>query len=225
IAIVDEDPKNQALLAELELFAATLGRGETSATVVDVSALRYANGVLSANGEPVDLVYNRSTDFYFASASHRALRDAYLDGAAVVTPHPRAHALYADKSNLIRLSQRADASLVPSCRPATRELWPERKRYFFKPAAGYGSRGVYRGSKLTRRTWESLVADATYVAQHYVPPSRRNVLVGAEHRALKFDVRAFTYAGRVLMLAARLYRGQAMNLSTDGGGFAPVVVV
>lgn len=42
---------------------------------------------------------------------------------------------------------------------------------------------------------------------------------------LKFDVRAYAYDGRVLLLAARMYSGQTTNFRTPGGGFAPVVVV
>jgi len=39
------------------------------------------------------------------------------------------------------------------------------------------------------------------------------------------DVRLYTYDGKVLLTAARLYQGQATNLRTPGGGFAPVFVV
>jgi hypothetical protein len=42
---------------------------------------------------------------------------------------------------------------------------------------------------------------------------------------LKFDVRAYTYDGKILLLAARMYSGQTTNFRTPGGGFAPVVVV
>jgi hypothetical protein len=42
---------------------------------------------------------------------------------------------------------------------------------------------------------------------------------------LKFDVRAYAYAGRVQLLAARIYAGQTTNFRTAGGGFAPVVVL
>jgi hypothetical protein len=43
-------------------------------------------------------------------------------------------------------------------------LWQERKQYFFKPAAGFGSRAAYRCEKLTRRVWpEVLTGD--YIAQ------------------------------------------------------------
>jgi hypothetical protein len=39
------------------------------------------------------------------------------------------------------------------------------------------------------------------------------------------DIRAYVYAGEILMLAARLYQGQTTNFRTPGGGFAPVFVV
>ncbi|UUZ49727.1 hypothetical protein LP420_05925 [Massilia sp. B-10] len=42
---------------------------------------------------------------------------------------------------------------------------------------------------------------------------------------LKFDLRAYTYGGRVQLLAARIYQGQTTNFRTPGGGFAPVVVL
>ena len=41
-------------------------------------------------------------------------------------------------------------------------------------------------------------------------------------RTLKFDLRAYAYAGQVQWLAARLYQGQTTNFRTPGGGFAPV---
>jgi hypothetical protein len=41
--------------------------------------------------------------------------------------------------------------------------------------------------------------------------------------ALKSDIRNYVYAGRVQLLAARLYRGQATNMRNPGGGFAPVL--
>lgn len=41
---------------------------------------------------------------------------------------------------------------------------------------------------------------------------------------LKFDVRAYTYQRKILLLAARMYAGQTTNFRTPGGGFAPVVV-
>ena len=51
------------------------------------------------------------------------------------------------------------------------------------------------------------------------------VRVDAETVSMKVDVRLYTYQGRTLLTAARLYRGQATNLRTFGGGFAPVFQV
>jgi len=36
------------------------------------------------------------------------------------------------------------------------------------------------------------------------------------------DIRNYVYNGDNLLLAARLYRGQATNMKTPGGGFATV---
>ena len=46
-----------------------------------------------------------------------------------------------------------------------------------------------------------------------------------ERTELKADVRLYTYEGKVLLGAARLYRGQTTNMRTPGGGFAPVLIV
>jgi hypothetical protein len=103
-------------------------------------------------------------------------------------------------------------------------LWSERRRWFFKPAAGYGSKAAYRGDKLTRRVWSEILG-ADYVAQETVPPSERALHVDGGTQDLKLDIRAYVYDGAIQALAARLYQGQTTNFRTPGGGFAPVVVV
>ncbi|OGT81065.1 MAG: hypothetical protein A3H91_03800 [Gammaproteobacteria bacterium RIFCSPLOWO2_02_FULL_61_13] len=62
----------------------------------------------------------------------------------------------------------------------------------------------------------------TYYAQALVAPSERNVADTLTATALKADVRNYTYAGVVKLIAARLYQGQTTNFRTPGGGFAPV---
>jgi hypothetical protein len=117
---------------------------------------------------------------------------------------------------------------VPQTRKVTpgraAELWAGRRQLFFKPVAGYGGKAAYRGDKLTRRVWGEIQA-GDFVAQALVPPGERAAEVDGVQAGLKFDVRAYTYAGRVLLLAARMYAGQTTNFRTPGGGFAPVVVV
>jgi hypothetical protein len=177
-----------------------------------------------------------------SAPAHANLRDAYTSGAAVVSPHPRAHALHADKRNLVVLGngdllaawglsgedRELLAATVPASSVVTAEnadmLWAQRRQLFFKPAGGYGSKGAYRGDKLTRRVWSDIVAGG-YIAQALVAPSERVVDVGGEATRLKLDVRAYAYAGRIQLLAARTYSGQTTNFRTPGGGFSPVVVL
>jgi len=173
------------------------------------------------------------------SRAHAALRAAYLAHAVVLTPHPQAHALYADKRNLALLTDAARLDAL-GVAPATQaillagiphtevvdsahadRLWSERRRLFFKPTAGYGGRAAYRGDKLTRRVWQEVLA-GDYVAQAVVAPGERVIDREETPQVLKFDVRNYTYDGAVQWVAARLYQGQTTNFRTPGGGFAPV---
>ncbi len=242
IAIVDGAPEEQYLYPEFLLFQQLFERHGLRAVIADPAALEWHDGRLWHGALAIDLVYNRLTDFYLEQASSAALRDAYLQQAVVLTPHPRAHALYADKRHLALFSDgaRLQALGVP---PATQQillehvprtevvdvadaqrLWDARRGLFFKPVAGFGSRAAYRGDKLTKRVWQDILA-GDYVAQAIVAPGERQVDdAGNEQatKAMKFDLRAYTYDGAVQWVAARLYQGQTTNFRTPGGGFAPV---
>lgn len=201
----------------------------------------FHNGALWYEDARIDLVYNRLTDFMLESASAMALREAYLQDAVVMTPNPRAHALYANKRNLAVLANDAELAAlgVPvSVRtvlqagiPHTEvveathaeRLWSERKRLFFKPASGFGSRAAYRGDKVTRRVWEEILS-GDYVAQSLVQPGERVLSNGTPPEVLKFDLRNYVYDSTVQWVAARLYQGQTTNFRTPHGGFAPVYI-
>ena len=239
VAIVDDDPERQFLHPEFLLFRELFRRAGLDAYVLAPEQLRYASDGLYHGATRIDLVYNRLVDFYFDEASHQAIRDAYVEDAVVVTPHPRAHALYADKRNLITLrdvevhraaglaSAESDCLLahIPETKlvdPAdAATLWGERKRWFMKPIRGYGGKAAYRGDKLTRSTFDEIIG-REYVAQRIVPPSQRHVEVGGTVVPLKLDLRCFVYGTDVQLVAARLYHGQTTNFRTLGGGFAPV---
>jgi hypothetical protein len=239
VAIVDAAPAQQYLYPEFLLVAELLRRRGVRAIVCDPTDLSVRGGRLYRGDAPIDLVYNRLTDFSLNAPEHAAIRSAYLAGTVVLTPHPRAHALYADKRNLTLLcdaafvsrsgaSEKAGAVLqeaVPFTELVTAEnregLWTRRRELFFKPASGYGSRAAYRGDKLTRRVWEQ-IALSPYVAQEIVVPSQRR-LGPASGDALKVDVRVYAYGGEVKLVAARMYQGQTTNMRTPGGGFAPVL--
>ncbi len=239
VAIVDHAPETQYLYPEFVLFQRLFAAAGIEAVVCDARSLEVRDGALLHRERPIDLVYNRLTDFALAAPEHRALAQAWREQLAVVTPHPRAHALYADKARLVTLSDaaalralsvsQADVELllrhVPHTQrvdPSQRDaLWSQRKQLFFKPEQGYGSKAAYRGDKLTKGVFERLLGER-YVAQRMVPPSARHLRVGEETRALKLDVRCFVYAGETQLLCARLYEGQTTNFRTQGGGFAPV---
>lgn len=242
VAIVDEAPEGQYLYPEFLLVQAFFERHGVEALIVDPTALSFADGRLSAGGVTVDLVYNRLVDFALASPAARALREAYAAGAVAVTPNPRNHALLADKRNLTLLSDpeaMAALGVAPDLRavlgeallrtrPVTADaaeaLWAERRSLFFKPAAGHAGKAVYRGDKLTRGVWASIL-EGGYVAQDFAAPSERRVKVEDAAQVRKMDVRIYTYASKTLLAAARLYSGQTTNFRTPGGGFAPVLVV
>lgn len=240
VAIVDDVPTEQYLYPEFVLFQNMFRRHGLRALIADAVALEFRDGALWQGDARIDMVYNRLTDFYLEEPRHAALRAAYLEGRVVLTPHPRAHALYADKRNLALLSDTAflrqlgvgkeTTAPLSSGIPRTvvvdagqaDELWNRRRSLFFKPATGYGGKAAYRGAKLTRRVWQNILAGG-YVAQEWVAPSERRLRRDGEPVALKLDVRNYVYDGHVQLLAARLYQGQTTNFRTPGGGFAPVL--
>jgi hypothetical protein len=205
-------------------------------------ALSFDGKSLRCEGQVVDLVYNRLTDFSLEEVQNSALREAYLADTVVLTPHPQAHALYADKRNLVLLSDAAwlreigidaaDRQLLLGGIPRTEEVnaqdaeafWRSRKQWFFKPAAGFGSKAAYRGDKLTKRVFEE-ISRGGYIAQALVPPSERRLLVDGVEQDLKLDLRNYVYQGAVQLVSARLYQGQTTNFRTPGGGFAAVFSV
>jgi hypothetical protein len=241
VAIVDDAPEQQYLYPEFLRFRRLFESRGVQASVCDARALTLVDDQLRHGDDVLDLVYNRSTDFYFTAPEHQALAQALTSGAAVVTPHPRAHALYANKRNLALLTDEVllrdigvpaeDIAVLLDAIPVTREVtgdgaswWQDRRRWFFKPASGYGSRGSYRGDKLTRRV-HAQILDGEYVAQALTPAGERHHGTAEGSRAYKVDVRSYVYAGQLQQLAARLYQGQTTNFRTPGGGFAPVYLI
>ncbi len=241
VAIVDETPPSQYFYPEFILAQQLFERAGITAWIADPDELQARSDGLYCGEHKVDLVYNRLTDF--SLQLHPALLAAYQQDQLVLTPHPHAYSLYANKRNLALLTDGerlramgADEATIATLRsgiPQTRLVasqhaerwWQQRKQWFFKPATGFGSKGTYRGANLTKRVFEEIM-QADYVAQRMAPPGGRSVCVdGAEPVSLKFDVRCYVYDGQVQLIAARLYQGQTTNLRTPGGGFAVVRVV
>lgn len=240
IAIVDDEPAEQYLYPEFVLARELLRRQGLRALIADPAELEVRDGALWLGKDRIDLVYNRLVDFPLEAPRHSALREAYAAGLAVVTPGPHHHAVLANKRNLtllsdpqvLRLLGVTDKALGPLAGiPLTRlvtlqnidELWSAREALFFKPLSGHGSKAVYRGDKLTKGVWADIVKGG-YVAQAFVPPGERIIELDGQRVPRKVDIRLYTYEARPLLVAARVYQGQATNLRTPGGGFAPVLV-
>ena len=239
IAIIDSSPGEQYLYPEFLLFQQLFQRHGVTAVIAAPEALSLRGGVLWHDELAIDLVYNRLTDFALEATGSATLREAYLQRAVVLTPHPQAHALYADKRNLALLGnavqlqalgvpQATQDVLLASIPPAelvepahADRLWRDRRKLFFKPFAGYGGRAAYRGDKLTQRVWQDILAGG-YIAQALVLPGERVISDAAPAQVLKFDLRDYVYDATVQWVAARLYQGQTTNFRTPGGGFAPV---
>jgi hypothetical protein len=242
IAIVDQNPATQFMLPEFLLFKKLFEQNHINTVICDPSELDYRDGVLWHEDMAIDLVYNRLTDFGLEAQTLKPLREAYLANAVVVTPHPRAHALYADKRNLAILTNETalqELGIAEETRTLLLEgiahticvhkkdaetLWATRKKLFFKPAKGYGSKAAYRGDRMTKRVFGDIL-QGNYVAQMLVKPTEQQLKVENETVDLKLDLRQYVYKGQSQLTSARLYQGQTTNFRTPGSGFAAVVVV
>jgi len=242
VAIIDESPKDQFLYPEFLLFKALFKSKNIHTIIAAPDELKIINGKVYIEDVAIDLIYNRTTDFYFESSSYQTLREAYLQDLVAITPNPFQHAIFANKLNLCILSNEqqlvtlgVDAqtrSILLAHIPKTIEvspeneedLWENRKQYFFKPTQGFGGRAVYRGDKMTKSVWNE-IKGKSYVAQQVIPPSRRTVVIDGADIDLKVDIRDYAFEGESLLCATRTYQGQTTNLRTLGGGFSPVYEV
>lgn len=240
IAIVDENPAEQYLYPEFVLAQQLFEQAGIRALIADPNELSVRPDGIYQQDQKIDLIYNRLTDF--SLQSYPALLKSFQDKQLVITPNPQAYTRYADKRNLVRLT---DAELLRSLNvdekkinelqigiPQTRmvnaedaeQWWGDRKQWFFKPVTGYGAKGAYRGDKITKRVFDEIISGG-YIAQKLAVPGECPAMVNGATVMLKYDVRCYVYDGRIQLVAARLYQGQTTNFRTPGGGFAIVRVL
>jgi len=242
IAIIDDHPMSQFLFPEFQLFQHLFEKHNIKCHILDPSQLKIIGDKVYYGEDIIDLIYNRLTDFYLEEVQHQLLKEAFDKNLVVLTPSPYHYHLYAHKDNLVHLSNEkflAEMDVravqieilnrgIPKSRMLVNQLsenfWRDRRSYFFKPNSGYGSKAAYRGDKITKKVWETII-NGKYIAQEIVPPSHRHILVDGEKKEMKCDFRAYVYNGKIQLLAARLYEGQTTNFRTPGGGFAPVFVL
>jgi hypothetical protein len=241
IAIVDEEPQQQFLFPEFLLAKNLFESAGLSTHILDPSEIALESDKLYTGGQQIGLIYNRLTDF--SLHDWPVLRSAWLADGVVLTPDIDHYRRYADKRNLARLSDAStlrqlgagegDIAVLQNHVPRTimvstearDALWADRRKLFFKPVSGFGSKGAYRGEKLTKRVFEEIL-NSEYVAQNLAAPGERAICNDEGGVvSLKYDLRCYVYDGEIQLAAARLYQGQTTNFRTPGGGFALVRVV
>ncbi|MCC5873106.1 MAG: hypothetical protein JJU22_11970 [Gammaproteobacteria bacterium] len=244
LAIVDSRPEAQPLYLDMRLAALALEARGIAVDILDVTTLRRESGRLLGPNGPIDMVYNRLTDFELETPDTEVLRAAWQQGEVVLAPNPDVYRTFADKQLLIALTDAAevtrlaaacdaDAAAVLNTVPATEvldagnaeRLWSQRRDYVFKPGSGYGSRGVYRGDKISRSKWREIL-DQRYLAQRFAEPSQRSqrsLRLAGGITPFKVDIRVWTHGIEPVFAAARLYAGQVMGFRSEGAGFAPIL--
>lgn len=242
IAISDDDILGQKMYAEFLMYRDWFRAMGASVEFAESKDFQIKDGRLHASSGPVDLIYNRCTDFYFEDPSHSSLRESFVKGIACLTPQPREYWLLADKQRLVQWSQEG---FLACASPAEREaigqvliptfeksafaseddIWSERKNLFFKPKRSFGGKSVYRGESVSRKVFERLMSEDILI-QRFQPAARfptddpRSVLTN-----WKYDLRCFVYQDRIQLAAARIYQGQVTNFASPMGGFTRVQFV
>jgi len=236
IAIMDDDVEQQYMYPEMCAYADVLRADGRKVWVCSPHDLQLQDAGLFIEGEKIDAIYNRHTDFYLDEHALEHIRSAYQKGKVVLNPHPRSYALIGDKSRMVDwwrdglLETCVDASLVAQIRavtPETHQLaemdadqaWAERKQWVFKPSARHGGKGVVLGKAMSRKRFASLDVPETIV-QQLIPAS----LVEVEGQEMKFDIRLYMHGDSLIALAGRVWRGQVTNFREQGSGWIPLSI-
>ncbi len=225
IAIVDESPDFQKTRFDFQMANALFRSFGWDSAIWDPGQLTWNGSELrDPVGREVQFVYNRYCDFLLESELATALRQFYSDRPMAISPNPGVYSQYADKSQLVRWSQRPELSTaIPKVKPLTdwsrEDAWANRRQLFFKPMRSYGAKAVYKGDGISKRVFESLW-ESDYIAQPYFKAGQCMV----DGEAFKYDIRAYVWEGQVTLIGARLFQGQVTNFKTPGGGFAAVQI-
>jgi len=224
IAIVDEDPHTQKTRFEFKMVAGLLESWGWNVRICAPDTLNWnGQSLTDCAGHRFDGIYNRSCDFELQSPISQSLKIAFEQGFRI-SPHPDEYRRIADKRKLGEFAT-MDHRLIKQWIPPIIEvascdrdwLWSHRKGLFFKPIGSYGSKAAYKGDRISRKTFESLWSQPM-IAQQYAPPATTLV----NDVEFKYDIRVYTFAGKIQLVGARLFQGQVMNFKIQGGGFAPI---
>lgn len=240
VVILDEHPPSQKLYTEMLAFQRLFEGFGWACEICEPSALTYdssKNLVTTPSGLVVDVIYNRHCDFFLEHPDLAEVKSAYLSRAICLTPHPHVYAHCAHKQRLIDFSQRTflqslslsedEIRLIQDVVPPSThlqdlplsEVHQHKASYFFKPLQAFGSKGVYSGKSISHKKIDE-ISTQPYVLQPLLTP--QPVHIPGIEGPFKEEIRVFVYQGEVQLISAKLYKGQAFNMQTLGGGFAPI---
>ncbi len=221
IGITDSKPSEQRLFLEFLVFQQIFKKSGLQADIIDIENVNDNSGFL----------YNRYTDFYLQNEESKKIKALYNAEKIQLSPQPWDYFLLADKQRLIDWNEQTDypkpSSLLPVYDLAKQDkelMWKERKSLFFKPKNSFGSKQAYKGTSISKNTFETVCTDE-FIAQKISVPSEIETTFEGTLTKYKYDLRCYAYQDQLQMIIARLYQGQTTNLRTPGGGFACVVIV
>ena len=240
VAVIDENPETQYLYPDFVICKNILEKNGIKTFIVNSKDLQIIDGTAVYNGITIDLIYNRLTDFYFKNEENQKFIPLLESKTTVISPNPNDYILFANKANLSFLQnedvykdvlshnevgtlKKTLLETIMVNKDTEEYLWENRKKYFFKPINGYGGKGAYNGKGLTKKVWEYITTNG-YIAQETIPANTKIKQIDGKEASFKFDIRAYTYQGTILLLGARVYQGQTTNFRTLGGGFGSVFI-
>jgi hypothetical protein len=233
LAIIDENPSEQRLYIEFLVYQELFKSFGWDCHIED---FREVFELFDPQ-----FIYNRYTDFFLQEERSKTLRQKFLSREVCLSPNPFEYFLLADKQRMIDWVQPgfleshglsgADLDLLRQTVPRAYdvqhdkgpEIWADRKKMFFKPKNAFGSKQSYRGSSISRGTFEQMMGQ-DMIAQEYIPAPEVVYETPEGPQTFKYDLRCYAYQGRLQLIIARLYQGQVTNLRTPYGGFTSVIV-
>ena len=246
MAIVDWEGLPTA--PEFEMFKAFFEEAGVKTVICDPRALEFRQGKLYAQGAAVNLVYRRvlTSELLDRGDETRALREAYVAGAACVVNSFRAKLLHKKMSLALLSDDRYARLYTPAQRaavrrhiPWTRRVRPElseqiargRDHLVLKPNDEYGGKGVVLGWTVDQAEWEAAIQVATtqsYVVQEAVEIPRVPfpvVLDGLRYLDLAVDLDPYLFDGRAGGFMTRVSAAALLNVTAGAGSVVPTFVV
>lgn len=222
--------------AEFLLIQRAFERHGHPCRLVDPRALRFDGEALTADGEPIDLIYRRILveDVLARPEDCAAMLAAYRSGAVCIVNSFRTAMLHSKGLLALMhaplLQSRLPASLQrlihdhvpwtgilaeapgPGAPAGLREqVRQQRAQWVLKPLRGHGGRGIVLGWEVDQRSWERALDQATaHVVQRWVDIADEVFPVaqpGWPERAFKPTLDPFLVHGRLAGFLCRLAEG------------------